>query len=133
MPDWRFSFPCAMMVHMRSTKLVILFGSRARETAGANSDFDVAVTTSHTLSLEERSEFARKAATKLHTTEDHIDLVDLAVASPLLQQQVAASGKLIEGNAADFVRFRVLAWKRYLDTAKLRRARTQALSNHYGA
>ena len=64
-------------------------------------------------------------------SEDAVDVVDIWHAPPLLQQEIARHGKLIYGDAFDFIRFRVLAWKRYLDTAKFRRARERALAKHY--
>ena len=110
--------------------LLILFGSRARETAGRQSDVDVAVLTDHPLSLEEKSDLVLMAAKQLRVSEEHIDLVDLWNAPPLLQRRVADEGKLLRGDAFAFLRFRVLAWKRYQDTAKFRRARERALAHH---
>ena len=63
--------------------------------------------------------------------EDRIDLVDIWSAPPLLQHHIAMTGKLLKGNKDDFLGFRVLAWKRYLDTAKLRRAREKKLERLY--
>jgi predicted nucleotidyltransferase len=113
--------------------LIILFGSRARATAGAISDFDVAVLGDRTLTLEEKSQIKTKLAKKINALEDKIDLVDLWNASPLLQYEVAQTGKLLEGDEFDFLRFKVLAWKQYQDTAKLRRQREQALARQYDA
>jgi len=112
--------------------LVIAFGSRARGTAGASSDFDVAVLFDHELSLAERSKLVQSLARKLGVSEEQVDLVDLRTASPLLQYRVTNEGRLLEGDQFDFLRFRVLAWKRYLDTAKFRRARERALAEKYG-
>jgi len=116
---------------MEKPHLIILFGSRARETASKQSDADIAVLADHSLSLEEKSNTAFELAQKLKISEDCIDLVDLWNAPPLLQKQVADEGKLLEGDEFDFLRFRVLAWKRYQDTAKFRRARERALANAY--
>lgn len=113
------------------SNLIVTFGSQARGTAGVVSDFDVAVLFNHALSLKEKSELASKLAVKLKITEDKVDLVDLWNASPLLQHQIASNGKLLEGDELDFLRFKVLAWKRYMDTAKLRRAREKSLANQY--
>lgn len=117
---------------MESDRLIILFGSHARGTAGKQSDFDVAVTADRPLSLEERALVAHDVARKLKTPEDRIDIVELLHAPPLLQYQIATTGKILEGNPADFIRFQVLAWKRYLDTAKLRRSREKSLAQQYG-
>ncbi len=111
-------------------KLAILFGSRASGKANANSDTDVAVLADHPLSIDEKAHLAVRFATKLNVSEDTIDLIDLWDAPPLLGHHVAEGGKLLEGSPYDFVRFRVLAWKRYLDTAKLRRMRSSALARN---
>ena len=113
-------------------KLVILFGSQAKGKTGRMSDFDVAVLADRPLGLEEKGKMAEKFALKFDAAEDKVDVVDLWNASPLLQHEVATHGKLLEGNEYDFLRFRVLAWKRYLDTAKFRRAREKLLDKIYG-
>ena len=112
-------------------KLVILFGSRAAETAGARSDTDIAVLANHALSLEEKAVIGEEAARILAVSEDAVDVTDIWRAPPLLQHEIARHGRLIHGDQFDFIRFRVLAWKRYLDTAKFRRARERALAQHY--
>lgn len=113
-----------------SPYLLILFGSRAKGTARADSDWDVAALDDHSLSLDERGTYAQEAARLLDANEDHIDLVDLWNAPPLLQHFVAKEGKLLEGDPFLFIRFKVLAWKRYLDTAKFRRLRSEALQRY---
>lgn len=113
-----------------SPYLLILFGSRAKGTARANSDWDVAVVADHPLSLKEYGLYAEEAARLLQINEDAVDLADMWGASPLLQQFVAKEGKLLAGDPFLFIRFKVLAWKRYVDTAKLRRLRSEALQ-HY--
>ena len=112
--------------------LVILFGSRATEKAGRQSDTDIAVLADHPLTIAEKARIAEEAGRALGTSEDTIDVADIWRAPPLLQQEIAHNGKLLHGDAFDFVRFRVLAWKRYLDTAKFRRARERALAKRYG-
>ena len=110
--------------------LLILFGSRAKGTARADSDWDVAVASDHQMSLDERVAWAQKAAHLLQVNEDRVDLVDTWSASPLLQHYIGEQGRLLAGDPFLFVRFRVLAWKRYQDTAKLRRLRSEALKHH---
>ena len=113
-----------------SIKLVILFGSQARGTAGDQSDADVAILADRPLEMEEKAGVAERFAKHLNVSEDKIDVVDLWMASPLLQHQIACTGKLLEGGEFDFVRFKVLAWKRYQDTAKFRRIREEVLSKY---
>lgn len=110
---------------------MVVFGSEARQTAGRESDIDVAVLAEHPLSLEEKTEIVGEVAERFKVDEERIDLVDLRRAPPLLQRQIADEGKLLEGNEFDFLRFRVLAWKRYQNTAKFRRVRERALANRY--
>jgi len=116
---------------MKDVKLVILFGSMAAGKSGENSDVDVAVLSDHALSLQEKFELKEELSAKLKELEDKIDLIDLWSAPPLLQYQVAQNGKLLKGSETDFIRFRVLAWKRYLDTAKFRRLREKVLNKEY--
>lgn len=116
---------------MQNVKLVILFGSQTSKKASAGSDTDVAVLSDQQLSLEEKIELKERLSSEMGVSEDKIDLVDLWSASPLLQYQVAQNGRLIKGDPSDFIRFKVLAWKRYLDTAKLRRIREQAIKKEY--
>ena len=107
--------------------LLILFGSRAKGTARADSDWDVGVLGDHCLTFDEWSTAVDEAARLLGVNEDKIDLVDLWNASPLLQHFVGKEGRLLAGDSFTFMRFKVLAWKRYLDTAKLRRLQSESL------
>lgn len=109
-------------------KLIILFGSRAKGQVGKMSDVDIAVLGDSPLNLSENVELSQRIAKKLKVSEDLIDVVDLSTASPLLQFEVTKYGKLIEGSESDFVRFKILAWKRYQDTSKFRRMRENYLT-----
>lgn len=115
----------------QSMRLVIVFGSRARETASDVSDWDVGVLGEHQLSAEEKADVAAQVARMLNVSEDCVDIVDLWSAPPLLQYRVAEEGKLLYGRESDFLRFRVRAWKRYQDTARLRNARKRTLAKRY--
>ena len=113
--------------------LVILFGSRARGTERMDSDADIGILSAfgHKLSASEKISLAEKISRQLGVSEDKIDLVDLSRASPLLQYQAAREGRILFGSTAKFIRFQVLAWKRYLSTAKFRRMREQSLAKKY--
>ena len=115
---------------MNAPRLVILFGSQARGTAGKQSDTDVAVLVDHPLALEEKNKLGERVAKKLGIPDEKLDVVDLWDASPLLAHHVGEIGTLLEGERFDFIRFRIRAWKQYLDTAKFRRAREQTLKQY---
>lgn len=111
--------------------LVILFGSQASGRAHSQSDVDVAVVADRPLTLDDRSALAALLAERFGFAEDTIDLVEFRDAPPLVQFQITEHGKLLWGNPADFLRLRVLAWRRYLDTAKLRKLREQLLAKQF--
>lgn len=111
--------------------LIIAFGSQVKGKATEKSDFDFGVLDEHTLTISERTDLAGYIAEKLNINEDKIDLVDLASASPLLKFQVAQDGSLIDGDYTDFIRFKVRAFKEYVDTAKFRRLREKVMMKKY--
>lgn len=117
---------------MVSLDLIILFGSQAAGRAGAMSDFDVAVSADHELTLAEKNETVEVVARDFGFHEDKIDLIDIAVTPPLLQMEIALKGKLLRGDPDLFLQFKVLAWKRYQDTARFRRMRDKYLEKAYG-
>lgn len=114
-----------------TTPLIIAFGSQVQGRATEKSDFDFAVLKEQPLTLAERTDLAGYIAEKLNINEDKIDLVDLVSASPLLKFQVAQNGNLIEGDYANFIRFKVRAFKEYVDTAKFRRLREKIMMKKY--
>jgi len=116
---------------MNSLKLIILFGSQATGTAGKTSDTDIAVLGDRPLTLDERSKLEEKYAAHFSISEEMIDLVDLSIAPPILRYQVVQSGKLLYGTEEDFIRFKVLAWKQYLNNEKFRRFRQQSLEDKF--
>ena len=111
-------------------KLIIMFGSQISGRNNTDSDFDIAVLAKKQLTITERTRLCGYLAKKLNINEDKIDLTDLHTASPLLLYEVAKKGKLLEGNAFDFTRFQVRAWKIYQDTAKFRRLTSQMLKKY---
>jgi predicted nucleotidyltransferase len=111
-------------------RLIISFGSQVSGRANALSDFDFAVLEEKPLSLSKMTQISHYLAKKLKINEEKMDLVDLSTASPLLLYEVAQKGKLVEGNDFDFIRFKVRAWKIYLDTAKFRRLGEKAVKKY---
>lgn len=114
-----------------ATPLIIAFGSQVKDRATERSDFDFGVLKEQPLTLAERTDLVEYIAEKLKINEDKIDLIDLASASPLLKFQVAQNGNLIDGDYADFIRFKVKAFKEYVDTAKFRRLREKMMMKKY--
>ncbi len=112
---------------MNSLILVILFGSRAVGKQAVHSDTDIAVLAERPLTLEEKSELGDVYAKELNVPDTSIDLIDLWFAPPILKYQIAQSGKLLYGDEAQFIRFKVHAWKQYQNTARFRRARLESL------
>jgi len=110
------------------TNLIILFGSQTSGKIRPTSDVDLAVLANHPLSIKDKDEISEQMAKNLNVSSDLIDLIDLSVASPLLQHSIAQTGRLLAGTDYDFMRFKVLAWKRYQDTAKFRLSREKSLN-----
>ena len=111
--------------------LIISFGSHVKGRATDRSDFDfAALDTNIPLSISRRTKICGQLSKKYRINEDKIDLVDLTMASPLLKYEVAKTGRLVEGEQFDFIRFKVRAWKEYLDTAKFRRLREKSMKQY---
>lgn len=111
-------------------RLAILFGSRARGNARADSDVDVAV--------QFDDEAARRtglahpqfaiAADLARVCGHPVDVVDLRTAPPPLAFVIAGEGRvLFERSSGLSLDFRAGAYDRYADTAPLRRVREQYL------
>ena len=110
-------------------KLAYLFGSRAKGTAAAESDYDVAVLFREKpadplalketafLSLELKRGFAQR-----------LEIVSLNDAPLLLQYEVTAHGQpLYCENEEERVRFEVLTIKKYIDEQPMRNVYNRAL------
>jgi hypothetical protein len=62
-----------------------------------------------------------------------VDVINLQHADPLTAMQIAESGiVLFEADPSRFPEFRSLAFRRYVDTEKLRRAQRQVLDDFEG-
>jgi uncharacterized protein len=110
-------------------QLVILFGSASKDLTHPNSDIDLAFLfdgPADVLALT--NEVSRLVGT------DKVDIIDLRRASPLLSHAVATEGRLFyERVAGSFQVFRSLAFRRYVDTKKLRDARAGVVRNFLNA
>jgi predicted nucleotidyltransferase len=104
-------------------KLLVLFGSAARGRSRADSDVDVAVLADGEADLD-----AAFLALAPRFRTSQLDLVDLRRAGPLLAFEVARSGILLVERAAGLFReFQSLAYRRFVDTKKLRDAQRRAI------
>ncbi|MFZ5998210.1 MAG: type VII toxin-antitoxin system MntA family adenylyltransferase antitoxin [Nitrospirota bacterium] len=101
-------------------QLIMLFGSVAAGSMHKRSDIDLAFLFDMQVDI---LELTNKVIRLLRT--DDIDVVDLNRASPLLKFIVAKQGTLLyEKTEGVFNRFYSLAFRRYVDTRKLRDAQT---------
>ena len=104
--------------------LILLFGSRVSGLTHARSDVDVAILGTHPLDMVEvTGSVMRLLRSSL------VDVVDLRRASPLLAMEVIRKGRLLyERDAGAYAEFCSLAHRKYVDTAKLRRAQQEAVA-----
>jgi len=109
------------MPKLISPSLFIFFGSRNKGNAAEFLDYDIGVVADKPLGLEEKNKMISDFSKEFSFPEDKIDLVDLNEASPLLQMEVAKSGKLLKGSEEDFLKFRLFAWTRYQHHMEFRR------------
>jgi uncharacterized protein len=94
-------------------RLLVLFGSRARDSAGPESDWDIA----YLLGAGGDPDSFQAEITEALGTND-VDLADLARGSALLRYRVAAEGKLLyEASAGEFERFQIEATRYWCDVA----------------
>ena len=108
---------------MPDLRLLVLFGSAARDRARSERDIVLAVQCDGPADLD-----APYLAITPRLGTDRLDLIDLRHTGPLLGMAVARTGRpLFERDPGAFREFQSLASRRYCDTDKLRRARRRAL------
>jgi predicted nucleotidyltransferase len=107
-------------------QLVVLFGSAARGQTGPRSDIDLAVLYDGRIDPVELT----NRITQLLKT-DAADVVDLRAASPLLQMAALRDGVVLyERSPGTFLTAYSLAFRRYVDTRKLREAQAAAIRSY---
>ncbi len=106
-------------------RLIVLFGSAAREGTGRPEDIDLGVLGTAPLdAIELTSRFTRALGTQ------GVDVTDLRTADPLLLMLAARDGvPLYQADPAAFARFASLAVRRYADTRKFRRMEKEQLGD----
>lgn len=109
-------------------RLVVLFGSAARGTPHPE-DLDLGILAD---GLVDTVAAANRFIEALHT--QHVDIVDLRAADPLLAAAVARDAKvLFESRPGEYARFVSLAYRRYADTRAFRELEHQALRRRIAA
>ena len=113
------------LFHDAGLQLVVLFGSLAKGIAKSNSDIDLAFLYDAPV---DAVSLTNRVSQLLRT--DAIDVVDLRTASPLLKFSVMQYGQsLYERSPGAFTTFYSLAFRRYVDTKKLRDAQRSVVRN----
>ena len=106
-------------------ELILLFGSVASRISHKKSDIDLAFLFDKPLDI---LALTNKVTKLLHT--DNVDVVDLKRANPLLKFSIAKNGKLLyERSPGLFNEFYSFAFRRYIDTKKLRSAQGETIKN----
>ena len=114
------------ILELADIKLMILFGSMARNQANDNSDIDLGII------LEDINQVNRlkDEFQKLYFKRP-VDLIILNNADPLLKYQVTREGKVLyEKQEEYYVSFVVKSFKEYCDTKKLRKLEEKYIKNY---
>lgn len=93
-------------------KMIVLFGSVAKNRANQDSDVDLAILADSIFGLKKELELRHQLETIF---KREVDLVFFQNAAPLLLGQIAKEGKLLFGKKREFDAFRIYAMKSYLD------------------
>lgn len=107
---------------LESLKLAYLFGSRAREQANQQSDWDIAILTETPNDSVTIWELAQQLASVL---DSNVDLIDLSNASTVMRMQVVSDGVLLFGNEYDADVFAVQTYSMYGSLQSARQAIVQ--------
>jgi predicted nucleotidyltransferase len=106
-------------------QLVLLFGSAASERMHRKSDIDLAFLYDRPVDV---LELTNKVIRLLHT--DSADVVDLQIANPLLGFSAVKHGKILyERSPGVFNSFYSLAFRKYIDTRKIREGHEDSIKS----
>ena len=109
----------------KGLQFVLLFGSAASGKTHKESDIDLAFLYDEPVGI---LGLTNQVIRLLHT--DHVDVVDLHRASPLLRISASKQGILLyERSPGLFHAFYSLAFRRYIDTKKLRKGREESIKS----
>jgi predicted nucleotidyltransferase len=120
-----------VLARSAEVKLAYIFGSCARGDTGPLSDVDVAVfLDSRVDPFAFRLRLMETLSRALRT--EHLDLVILNDASPVLRYEVVREGRVIKEDKAARVEFETRALAEYLDTAHMRNVQRKYLKEQLG-
>lgn len=107
----------------KELRFALLFGSSVTGKMHRHSDIDIAFLYDRDVDI---LALTNDVIRLLHT--DNVDVIDLKHASPLLRFSVAKNGRLLyERSQGEFNSFYSLAFRRYVDTKKLRDMQATAI------
>jgi len=113
----------AQLFEEEQLRLVLLFGSAAAGTEHGKSDIDLGFLFEKPVDL---LALTNRVIRLLHT--DRVDVVDLRRAGPLLNFSVAKKGRLLyESSSGVYNEFCSFAFRRYVDSKKLRDRRAEVI------
>lgn len=113
----------------KGLRLLLLFGSSVSGNTHKRSDLDIAFLFDKPADMLDLANMVIKT---LHT--DEVDVVDLRRASPLLRYSAVRNGLLLyERNKGLFNDFYSLTFRMYVDSKKLRDARSMAIQQYLRA
>lgn len=107
---------------------LVLFGSRADQTARPDSDYDIAYSSKAEVDYGQEIFLTEKLAQALKMKK--IDLVNMSHAGPLLMKEVADKGILIaEFTPQSFDKFQIYAFMQYIEAKPLFKMRAEYVKN----
>ena len=107
---------------------LVLFGSRADETARDDSDYDIAYSSKVDVDYGEEVFLTEKLAKALRMKK--IDLVSMSHAGPLLAKEVADKGTVIAAfTPSSFDRFQIYAFMQYVEAKPLFKMQEEYVRN----
>ncbi len=113
----------APLFREKGLQMVLLFGSQVSGWVHARSDIDLGFLYDEPVDL---LDLTNKVTQLLHT--DKVDVIDFRRANPLLSFSAAREGTLLyERFPGQFHVFYSLSFRRYVDTKKLRDARSRSI------
>lgn len=115
----------------RPLRLCVVFGSRARETAGPDSDLDLALWPERDVTPSELLGWQRELS-RLSDCDVQVALVTPEL-DPVLAMQIAREGRpVFEPSSDDWLSARVRLWQSYQDALPFLRAERERLKRYAG-